>query len=112
MTGLCRRFIRLLLGDSGFAGRASPKTAIDEEFAEIFESGDIDAGIPERQIRADDGVKHPAWHDDHHPRQQFDVAYPDAGSHLAIMLADPTTVQSVPAIMNLDFMPDTGRMNG
>jgi hypothetical protein len=109
---LCRRFIRLLLGDSVVAGRASPKTAIDEEFAEIFESGDIDARIPERQIRADDGVKHPAWHDDHYARQQFDVAHPDAGSHLAIVLADPTTVQSVPAIMNLDFMPDAGRMNG
>jgi hypothetical protein len=40
------------------------------------------------------------------------VAYPDAGSHLAVMLADPPAVQSVPAIMNLDFMPDTGIMNG
>jgi hypothetical protein len=75
-------------------------------------SGDIDSGNPERQIRADDGVKHPARHDDHHARQQFDVAHPDAGSYLAVMLADPTTVQSVPAIMNLDLMPDAGRMNG
>jgi len=109
---LCKRFIGLLLGDSDFAGRASPKTAIDEELAELFEGGDIYAGIPERQFSAGDGVKHPAWHDDHNARRQFDVAHPDAGSHFAEMLADPPAIQSVPAIMNLDFKPDTGRMNG
>jgi hypothetical protein len=89
-----------------------PKTAIDEEFAEIFESSDIDPGIPERQVRAGGGVKHPTWHDDHHARQKLDVAHPDASSHLAVMLVDPSAVQSVPAVMNLNFMPDTGRMNG
>jgi hypothetical protein len=109
---LCRRFIGLLLGDSDFARRASPKTPFDEEPAEILERGDIDARIPERQLSAGAGVKHPAWHDDHHARRRLDVAHTDAGSSLAIMLTDPPAVQSVPAIMDLDFNPDTGRMNG
>jgi len=69
-------------------------------------------GIAERQISAGGAVKHPAWHDDHHARRRFDVAHTDAGPHLAVMLADTPAEQCVPAIMNLDFVLDTGRMNG
>ena len=77
-----------------------------------MERGGGDAGIPERQVGAGAGVTHPAWHDDHHARRRLDVAHSDAGSHLAVMLTDPPAMQSVPAIMELDFHPDTGRMNG
>lgn len=77
-----------------------------------MQRGDINAGISERQVGADARIKHPAGHDDHHARRRLDVAHADAGSHLAIMLTDPPAVQSVPAIMEFDFHPDTGRMNG
>ena len=35
-----------------------------------------------------------------------------AGPDLAVMQPKAPAVQRVPAIMNLDFSPDTGRMNG
>ena len=108
VTGFCRRFIGLLLGNSDFAGRASPKTAIDEEPGEVLERRDIDMRIAERQVGAGRRVKHPAWHDDHHARARFDVAHRVPVPYLAVMLADAPAVQSVPAIMNLDLMPDTG----
>jgi hypothetical protein len=69
-------------------------------------------GIAERQISAGGAVKHPAWHDNHHARRRFDVAQTDAGPYLAVMLAHTPAEQCVPAVMNLDFVLNTGRMNG
>ena len=45
----CRRFIRLLLGDSDFAGGASPKAAINEEPAQVLERRAINLRRAERR---------------------------------------------------------------
>jgi hypothetical protein len=112
LAGLCCCCIRFLPGDSGFAREASPKTTLFEESREVRERRDIDVRIAERQISTRGAVKHPAWHYDHHARRRLDVAQTHAGPNLAVKLADGTAEQRVPTIMNLDFLPNTGRMNG
>jgi hypothetical protein len=59
-TGLRKIFILLLLGDSNIAWRASPKTAINEELAQVFKRHDIDLRRTKRHVSASAGVKHPA----------------------------------------------------
>ena len=72
--GSCRRFIGLLLGDSDFAGGASPKTAINEEPDQILERRDIDRAARRAACRRRPPVKHPARHDDHHAGSRLDVS--------------------------------------
>ena len=51
-TGLRKCFIPLLLGDSDIVGRASPKTAIDEELTQVLKGHDIDLRRTERHVGA------------------------------------------------------------
>jgi hypothetical protein len=111
-TGSRKSFILLLLGDSDIAGRASPKTAIDEELTQVLKGHDIDSRRAERHVGASAWIQHPVRQHDDHSGGGFDIAQPSTGSHLTVMQTNPSAVQRVPAIMNLDVDPKPGRMNG
>jgi hypothetical protein len=58
------------------------------------------------------GVQHPSGQDDDHAGRRLDM---DETSGLAILAALPTqalAVKRMPAVMNHDFLPDMGRMDG
>jgi hypothetical protein len=46
------------------------------------------------------------------PGRRLDVDNPAAGALLTVLLPNTATVEGMPTIMDLDFLPDMGRMNG
>jgi hypothetical protein len=55
-------------------------------------------------------VEHPSSQDDDYTDRNLDVDDVTAGSSLAVLLPKPAPVQWVPAVEDLDFRPDMGRM--
>jgi len=104
--------ILLLLGDSRIAKEASPKTALDKEPMQITQSSDIGAGRANLHAGASSRIQHPSRQHDDHAGRRLDVDNPTAGALLAVLLPKTPTVEGMPAIMDLDFLPDMGRMNG
>jgi hypothetical protein len=92
-TALLRRLAQklhlLLLGDSNVALRASPKTAINEELAQVFNRHHIDPRRTDPHVGASACVKHPARQHDDHAGDGFDIAQPSTGSHLAVTQSKP-----------------------
>ena len=104
--------ILLLLGDSRIAKEASPKTALDKEPMQITQSSDIGAGRANLHAGASSRIQHPSRQHDDHAGRRLDVDNPTAGALLAVLLPKTPTVEGMPTIMDLDFLPDMGRMNG
>ena len=104
--------ILLLLGDSRIAKGASPKTMLDEEPMQIAQSTDIGAGHANLHAGASGRIQHPGRQHDDHARRRLDVNNPAAGTLLAVLLPKTPTVEGMPTIMDLHFLPDMGRMNG
>ena len=65
----------------------------------------------QRQVRTRGRVEHPASHSDNDAWIYFDVDDLTGGPALAVMPAHPAAEQRVPAIEDLDFLPDMGGMN-
>jgi hypothetical protein len=105
--------ILLLPGDSRIAGGASPKTALDEEPIQIDQRGDIDARR-RNPLHANAGgsIEHPLGQHDDHAGRRLDVDDPAAGALLAVLLANPAPIQRMPVVVDLDFLPVMGRMDG
>ena len=105
-------FILLLLGDSRIAKGASPKTALDEEPMQIAQSSDIGAGRANLHAGAGGRIQHPGRQHDDHARRRLDVDNPAGGALLTVLPPNTATVEGMPPVMDFDFLPDMGRMNG
>jgi hypothetical protein len=60
--------------------------------------------------RASSGVQHPGCDDDHDAWFNLDVNDLAVGTLLAVLAPDATSIQRVPAVEDLNFLPDMGRM--
>ena len=56
------------------------------------------------------GVEHPGSDHDHDAWFDLDVNYLAVGTLLAVLAPDATSIQRVPAVEDLNFLPDMGRM--
>jgi hypothetical protein len=56
------------------------------------------------------GVQHPGSDHDHDAWFDLDVNYLAVGTLLAVLAPDATSIQRVPAVEDLNFLPDMGRM--
>jgi hypothetical protein len=65
----------------------------------------------ERRLRADTCIGHPRGYLHHHTASDFDVDDPTGGELFAVLHRQPSSMQRVPASVNLNFLPDMGRMN-
>src|SRR5215469_8319951 len=65
-----------------------------------------------RHCRADGRIKHPCRHNDDHAGRHLNVNDLTAGASLDILAPNATPIECVPAIMDLDLLPDMGRMTG
>src|SRR5215469_12766 len=65
-----------------------------------------------RHCRADGRIKHPCRHNDDYAGRHLNVNDLTAGASLDILAPNATPIECVPAIMNLDLLPDMGRMTG
>ena len=70
------------------------------------------ARSPKRHAGADSGIKDPCRGHDDDARCRLEVDNGARYTLLAALALDTTPVEGVPAIVNLDFLPDMGRMAG
>jgi hypothetical protein len=57
-------------------------------------------------------IQHPCRHHDDGPGRQLDVNNLATGALFDILAPNATTIECVPAILDLDLLPDMGRMTG
>jgi hypothetical protein len=79
---------------------------------QVDQSGHGDPRCPDLHACADGGVQHPRRESNNDAGGYFNVNELAAGALLAVLWSESTPVQRVPAIVNLDFLPDMGRMTG
>ena len=79
---------------------------------QVNQRGHRDARRPDLHVRAGSGVKHPGRESDHHARRNLNVNEPAADALLAALLPKSAPVQGMPTVVDLDFLPDMGRMTG
>jgi hypothetical protein len=64
----------------------------------------------ELHARADDGIQHPRRDNDYYSWRCLNVRHATRCTLLSATQLDVTPVQRMPTIVNLDFLPDMGRM--
>ncbi len=111
LTVGCNAFlIATLLDNIIVVWGTSPESLFHQQPVEIDK-------CPHRNVRGADlhrrtsrQVKHPCRHDDRSARFSFDNGNLNPGALLTIKAPHPTPVEGVPAVMDLNFLPDMGRI--
>jgi hypothetical protein len=111
-TNFGKVLILLLLDDSGIAQGASPETALDEEMVQLDQRGQLSARRANHHVGARGTIQHPRRQHDDHARCRHDVNNPAVGALLTVLASNTATIERMPAIMDFNFLPDMGRMNG
>jgi hypothetical protein len=70
----------------------------------------VDLRVAQTHPAARDRIEHPRGHHDDVPGIGLDVNELARGAHLAVVAANSTTVEWMPAILDHDGLPDMGRM--
>lgn len=102
-------FMGLLTGGTD-TGRASPKTEIEQEALEFYQRLNGGPGCTQFHAGTRTLVQHPAGHDDDHAGHHFNMDDVHVSPALAVLPPHTTTVQRMPAIKDLNLLPDMGRM--
>ncbi len=55
-------------------------------------------------------IKHPCRHDDRSARFSFDYRHLNPGAILTVKVPYPATIEGMPPVMDLYFLPDMGRI--
>jgi hypothetical protein len=71
---------------------------------------DGDARYADLHARASDRIQHPSGDNDDHTRRCLEINDAARPALLAVVSPNPTSIQRMPAIMDLDLLPDMGRM--
>jgi hypothetical protein len=99
-----------LLGGRGFIGACSSESEGLQQPIRVSQVNDVDCRSAEGHRRANGGIKHPGGEDDRHTRCSLNDNDLSPRSPLDVELPDLAAIQRVPAIMNLYFLADMGRM--
>jgi hypothetical protein len=102
--------ILLLLDDARIVQGASPETTLDQQMMQLSQRRYRHLRSAKRHSGADGRIEHPCGHDDEYAGPHFDVNDLAAGAALGILAANPPPIECVPAVTNLNFLPDMGRM--
>lgn len=86
-------------------------TALDQHAMQFGQRLDRDLRRSQAQVRARGRVEHPVGHDNNDAWRYFDVDDFTVGPALAVLPAHAAAEQRVPAVEDLDFLPDMGGMN-
>jgi hypothetical protein len=112
-AGAGRFLMLLLLDDVRIAPGASSETAFDQQMMKVEQRRYRHAWRADyRHAGADDRIQHPRGDRRDHARHWLDVNDPTGRALLNVMPSDTEPVQRVPAVMDLNFLPDMGRMTG
>lgn len=85
-------------------------SVLNQQAVEFRQRLDGGLGGPQRQARTSCCVQHPAGNGDDDARRHLDMNDLTDGSSLSILQAHPLAVQRVPPVVDLEFLPDMGRM--
>ena len=111
-AGVGRLLILLPLDDDRIVPGASSETALDQQVMQLNQRRYRDARHAEPHSGAGRGIEHPGCHHDDYARCYLDVNDLTAGAPLNILASNVTPIERVPAIVDLDLVPDMGRMTG
>ena len=103
----------LLLDDVRIAPGALSETAFDQQMMKVEQRRYRHAGRADRRhAPADDRIQHPRGDGGDHAGHRLDVNKLTGKALLTVMPSDTAPVEWVPAVMDLNFLPDMGRMTG
>ena len=78
---------------------------------QIAKRVDRDVRCAKGHSGADTGVDHPVWQYHYNAGCHFDMDNPAARTLFAALRSQSSTIKRMPTIVNLNFLPDMGRMN-
>jgi hypothetical protein len=107
-----RFLILLLLDDVRIVPGASPESALDQQVMQVNQRRHRHARRADRHCGAGDGIQHPGRNHRNHAGCRLEVDIAAGEALLAAVLPDTTSIQRMPAIVDLDLWPDMGRMTG
>ena len=111
-AGVGRLLILLLLDDGRIVQRASSETALDQQVMQLIQCRYRHARRAERHSGAGGGIQDPGRGHDDHAGCRLEENNGSGSALLATLAPDAATIEGVPAIMDLDRLPDMGRMTG
>lgn len=111
-VAVVRRLILILLDDGRIVQGASSETAFDQETMQLNQCRHRHTRRAEPHARAGGRIEHPCRHHDDHAGRYLDVNDLAADAALHILEPNAAPMERVPRIVDLDFLPDMGRMTG
>jgi hypothetical protein len=102
--------ILLLLDEGRIAQRASTESAPDQEMMQFNQRRYRHARRAELHSGTDCRIEHPCRNDDNDAGRRLDVDDLAAGTPLRILAPKPSPIEGVPPVVNLNLLPDMGRM--
>jgi hypothetical protein len=100
----------LLLDDGQIVPGASSETALGQQLMQFGQCRYHDARRAQFHSGAGGAIQHPCRHHDDDAWRHRDVNNFAAGAPLDTLAPDAASIERVPAIMDLDLLPDMGRM--
>jgi hypothetical protein len=86
--------------------------SIDKKLVQIAQGRYVDTGFTKDQSGAHRSIQHPSGNDPNLTVARVHMDDPTSAALLNISNRDATTIQRMPTIVDLNFLPDMGRMNG
>ena len=83
---------------------------LDQQLMQFSQRRYRDAWCTQLHSGAGGGIEHPCRHHDDDAGRYLDVNDFTAGAPLDILASNTAPIQCVPAVMDLDLLPDMGRM--
>jgi|SRR5690242_6222303 hypothetical protein len=105
-----RIFTLLPLDDCWTVQEAPSETVLDKQLMQFSQGRDRYPRHPQLHSGTCRGIEHPCRYDQDVAGSHLDVNDVPAGAPLDILSSNPAPIQRVPAVMNLNFLPDMGRM--
>jgi hypothetical protein len=99
-----------LLDGRVFIGTCSSESERLQQPIKTGQTEKIDCRRAKRQRSASDRIKHPGGEDNRHARSGLDNGDLSSRSPFGVKLPDFAAIQRVPAVTNLYFLADMGRM--
>jgi hypothetical protein len=112
MAGCCRAFIACLLDNCCVIRKDLPESVILEYPIEVRQRLQRYLRLSERHRGTGRAVEHPPFHGRRYSGFVLDNDDFRSAALLAVVASDMPTIKRMPAVMDLDFFPDMGRMSG
>lgn len=83
---------------------------LDKQLMQFSQGRDRHPRRPQLHPGTSGGIEHPCRHDKDNAGRYLDVDNLAAGAPLGILTSNPAPIQRMPAVLDLNFLPDMGRM--